>query len=249
MGQQTAPEPKTDQFRLRDFHGWGRFEKGSWRAVRVVKETFDETGKLSSVSTSDTRAALTAITDKAFTLTTETQLEIAGRRFKPSTRTDARPYYGIETDWERKDARELNLPGGKVRCEVLRVKKKGASVTELVLAKRAPFLFGRTVANGAAEASANLRVTVLAVDLPYKVLANIHPVAYVRTVQSTAESQTITIEVYSPQVPGGVVAQSTKIVDRKTGNLLERRTMELTDYGVASANARRTRPIRRSRKR
>ena len=59
------------------------------------------------------------------------------------------------------------------------------------------------------------------------------PCSYLRTVQETADKRIITIEAYCKAVPGGVVKQSVKVLD-KSGRMLERDTAELIDYGRVS---------------
>ena len=43
---------------IRKNHPWGRFRPGSWRRVRLVTETFDEQGKLTTTSIARTRTTL-----------------------------------------------------------------------------------------------------------------------------------------------------------------------------------------------
>ncbi len=91
-------------------------------------------------------------------------------------------------------------------------------------------------------------VDVLAQNMPLKIMADTMPCAYLRTVQVTGDKKVVTVEAYSQAVPGGVVSQSVKVLDRK-GRLLERQTAELIDYGLTVGIPNGKTRIRRIRRR
>ena len=71
---------------------------------------------------------------------------------------------------------------------------------------------------------------VVALDMPQRVLADIKNVACIKTVQKTPKGSVTTLAMSSPEVPGGVVSQTTKETD-STGRLVRRSTLELLNYG------------------
>ena len=72
---------------------------------------------------------------------------------------------------------------------------------------------------------------VVALDMPQRVLAEIKNVACIKTVQKTPKGCVTTLAMSSPDVPGGVVYQTTKETDA-TGRLIRRSTLELLSYGI-----------------
>jgi hypothetical protein len=67
--------------------------------------------------------------------------------------------------------------------------------------------------------------------MPYKVLTELKTVAYLRTSEKHSQGSGHTIEGYCLEIPGGVVAHSSKEFDA-AGQLLRRSTLELIDYAT-----------------
>ena len=75
-------------------------------------------------------------------------------------------------------------------------------------------------------------VEVLAVDMPYRVLTQVKPAAFVRTVQTQRGAVLVsTIEIHCVDVPGAVVAHSSHEFDAN-GRIIRRSVLELVDYEV-----------------
>jgi hypothetical protein len=66
--------------------------------------------------------------------------------------------------------------------------------------------------------------------MPQRVLTEVKNVACIKTVHKTAKGTVTTIAMSSPDVPGGVVYQTTKEMDTG-GRLLRRSTLELVSFG------------------
>ena len=73
--------------------------------------------------------------------------------------------------------------------------------------------------------------SVVAVDMPSKVLSDIHSTWQVKSVRTHPKGKSITLLVYADQVPGGVVSHSSKELDA-SGQVVRRSTLEVVDYGV-----------------
>jgi hypothetical protein len=73
--------------------------------------------------------------------------------------------------------------------------------------------------------------TVVAVDMPFKVLAETKMAWHLKTIKHAGNRTEITLEVYCPDIPGGLVAHTSKTLD-ETGKVIERSTLELIDYGI-----------------
>jgi hypothetical protein len=74
-------------------------------------------------------------------------------------------------------------------------------------------------------------VEVLAVGMPYKVLSETKTVSLIKTVNRHQDGSTVTVEVYTPDVPGGIVANTTREMNG-AGRVIRRSTLELVDYGL-----------------
>jgi hypothetical protein len=72
---------------------------------------------------------------------------------------------------------------------------------------------------------------VIALDMPYKVLHEIKSTAYERTIQRSTRGTNVTFDVTCVDVPGGIVARTSKELDAQ-GRMLRRSTLELVDYRV-----------------
>ena len=72
---------------------------------------------------------------------------------------------------------------------------------------------------------------VLVLDMPVRVLNHLHSGSYVRTIHKNGKTTVTTVSIVAGDVPGGVVSQGSKEVD-KNGRLLRRSTLELVDYNA-----------------
>jgi hypothetical protein len=227
----------------REKHAWGRFEPGAWIKVRKLTEELNSQGNLTSVSTTETKTTLLQLDEKRFVLQSEVTVEVSGKRFTAQPRTVALGYQG-ETNGEAVSVRKLgsdmfDLGGVKSPCDLLEVTiGEGSSkvVSTVSYSDRVtPFVLRReTKTPGATREQPprqHTQVEVLAVDMPYRVLTELKSVAFIRTVQRLSKGSVVTVEVYCPDVPGGVVAHTSKELN-EAGQPLRRSTLELSDYGL-----------------
>ncbi len=242
--QPTATQQPGAPVSLREFHGWGRFLPGSWRKVRIRKERFGEEGKVNSVSVAEAKTTLMKVSEYDFQIKTESSIEVAGQKYVPAPKTTTRDYFGVPKAAPLKKVRltDFILNGLKTKCElheVAVVTDNSKRVTSFHIPLNGSGLVLRQNTLATSKDGTQLfqiDVDVLAQNMPLKVMADTMPCAYVRTVQVTADKQIVTMEAYSQAVPGGVVNQSVKVLDLK-GQLVERQTIELIDYGLVVGNA------------
>lgn len=228
-----------------EYHPWALFEVGSWKKVRVVTETIGADGKVESVSTTDTRTTLTAFDDTSYSLKVDATVEVAGRRFQTEPKVVKQGFYGEQpgqaSDLKVVGSGEVIVCGRRFPTQLQEVtvnSKDGNRITLMHFSKdTAPYVLKRET-RAAAEASGGpsaveSSVEVLAIDMPYKVLTEIKPVAFVRTIQMQKNAVAIsTIEVQCVDVPGAVVSHSSQEFDA-TGRLVRRSTLELVDFEIA----------------
>ncbi len=223
-------------------HAWARFEPGAWKKVRVVTETLDPQGNITSTSTTDTTSMLENVTDVEYQLQVNVTVEVAGRKFDAEPQTYVRGLLG-ETEgqssiFKNSSATTVTIEGKEIPCEVYTVevgddqKKRSTKIyyarnfSPAVLRKESVTTdaAGETVLDETVE-------SVVAVNMPYKVLNEIMTTWHVRTVRTHPKGKTITLAVYSDAVPGGAVSHSSKELDSR-GRLVRRSTLELVDYGL-----------------
>lgn len=227
----------------REKHAWGRFEIGAWTKVRKLTEEVSAQGSVTAVSTTETKTTLAEVDDKGFVLQSEIMVEVSGKRFMAQPKTVCLGYQG-ETSGEATALKKIGtemfeVGGSKMLCDRLEgIIGEGSSKAISVIYYSdhvAPYVLRREVKSVGTAPDQPPRQSsvadVIAVDMPYKVLAEVKTVAFIRTVQRHAKGTTVTIEVYCPDVPGGVVANTTKELN-ETGRIVRRSTLELLDYGI-----------------
>lgn len=229
-----------------EHHAWGRFEPGSWSKVRKWMEELDEKGTVKSASTTETKTTLTAVDETGCTLQTEVTVEVAGRRFVAQPRQFRVEYDGGNTDKRavlRKVGEKVCDVGAKsIKCVALEGTLTG---TDTRVTSRLdysdsvpPFVLRRETVTTSADGKQVLEQTVvevIAVEMPQKILTELKSAAHVRTLLKQQNGSTFTLEVVCLDVPGGVVAHTSKDLDT-SGRLVRRSTLELLDYGVAATS-------------
>ncbi len=228
-------------------HPWAKFEPGAWKLVRVVTETLDENGVVAGISITETKTTLLAVEDDGVTLAVEVCLEVAGKRFNAEPQTVKQGLHGElaygSMKYEGQKTGEVTIEGKKFPCQILTSEcssPTGRMETHVYYSPSiAPYMLRRetVTTNNEGEVLGETTVTVMALDMPCKVSAEIKNAAYVRTIRKHSKGSVITWSRTSPDVPGGVVRHSSKEVD-KDGHVIRRSTLELVDYGVESALGR-----------
>lgn len=231
----------------RSQHAWGRFPQDSWKCVRVVTETFDKQGRTDSTTITETRTTLADVGPSALSLRSEIAVEVAGKRFVPQPQLVKQGYCG-ESEGQVAEIKEIGtsqlvIGGETIPCEIRQVSIRGGDVlinsTVHFSASVAPYVLQReTVSSDAAGKFVHYqtRVDVLALGMPCRVLAEVKPAAYVRTIHTNPAGTTSTVEVHCLDVPGGIVAHASKELDAG-GRLVRRSTLELVNYGVGEPEA------------
>jgi hypothetical protein len=227
----------------REQHAWAKFTPGSWSKVRKWTEELDEQGKVKSASTTETKTTLIGIDESGCTLQTEVTVEVAGKRFVAQPRQVRVGFdggtNGARTEFRKAGEVSLELGGKAISCAILESTSANADtriVSRLHYSGSVPpFIFRREIVTTSADGKQKLEETTMdavAVEMPQKVLTELLPATHVRTVQKQPNSSTFTLEVVCLDVPGGVVAHTSKDLN-PSGTLVRRSALELLDYGVA----------------
>lgn len=226
----------------RQRHAWGRFDEGSWKHVRVLSEQWDEKGEQAGLSTTETTSTIEKVIDQYFTLRLETSLEVGGKRVANDRKSVTQGYYGevagqLATIRKTGDG-EFTLQGRTIPVELHEVVISAGGRTKRTSAiqfsaKVFPHVLKRVTTEPLPEGKdATTTVEVMALEMPFRVLDELCPVAMVRTVESRPDGvSAITYEAQCPDVPGGTVWQSSKVTD-SAGKVVRRSVLELLDFHV-----------------
>ena len=229
----------------RQQHAWGRFEVGAWKRVRRFCETLDETGCVTGTSNTETTTTLVEVDERSYTLRIAVVVEVAGKRFIGQTQFKKQGFHG-EIDGQsvsvtKLDAGEVVINRVKIASEMRQLVISGADTKQVSKIHYAdtvyPFELKRdtTTTDSTGEAGrSSTSVEVFALDMPHKLLAEIKPVAHVKIIRRQPACQTITLEAHCVDVPGGVVAHTSKQLNSQ-GQVVARSTLELIDYGAVDS--------------
>jgi hypothetical protein len=226
---------------MRHRHAWGRCQPGSWKQVRVQTETLDDKGQVTGTSVTETLTTLEAVTDQDFTLRIEVTVDVGGKRFAAQPQI-ARQGFNGESEGQKVAVRKVGdggvtVNGRVIPCETREVVVNGGDTKRVSFVhlsdKIAPYVLKRdtTVTDAAGKATNyQTQVEVVALDMPYKVLQDVKSTSFVKTVHRQPVGNAVTIEVHCDDVPGGVVAHTSR-EDNDKGQTTRRSTLELVDYG------------------
>jgi len=228
-------------------HSWARFQPGAWKLVRVVTETLDQGGRVIGVNITETRTSLTRVDADGVVLEVEVGVEVAGKQFDGQPQCLKQGFHGELAGGELKlfppANAEVSIEDHKFPCRSQQVEVAGpagrTSVNVFFSDTLSPYTLRRhskTTDTGGSVVSDTLS-EVVALDMPQRVLSDLKNVACIKTVQKTPKGSVTTLAMSSPDVPGGVVYQTTKETDT-AGRLVRRSTLDLLSYGTRSESER-----------
>ncbi len=234
-----AAAPAEEMPPLRYHHPWGRCGEGSWQTVRMTTESLDERGQVTAISITDTRTTLDQVTPDGVTLKVEVTVEVGGRRMATQPQIVKQSFSGAtngeNVTIKKLDPTTLDIDGKSLTCDSqeLSIMSKAQKRTSLIsYTDKSPHILKRTVlATESTNPAGNFEATseVIELDMPYKVLSELKSAAVVRSVQKSPSGTTATLSVNVSDVPGDIVAHSSKKLDAD-GRVVRRSTLELTGY-------------------
>lgn len=228
----------------RDHHAWGRFEEGAWKKVRVTTETLNEQGDVIGTSVADTLIKLTSVDEKGYSLLSETTISIAGRQMGKQVTTIWQGFSGEHVDDEVSGRiirpASVQIDSMPVNTQVREFVFRCNSMRRVASVNYSPsisphVLEAHTVATDPSGKSVKYRTDIEVVSLNHKVavLEETLNVAKVRTQHQTPKTRVTTLELFSEQVPGGIVASESEEHDL-SGRAVSRSSLELLEYSTSS---------------
>lgn len=224
----------------RRVHPWGQFEVGAWKVLRATTESFENGRQTTSLT--ETRFTLEAMDASGPAIRFEVQVEMAGKRFRTEPQIVKQGWHG-EPLGDTVTVRELGpdtvtVEGRAVNCQLFEVETTRAenrSVTRIWYSPSvAPYVFKRESlvtesVSGRTVEETTLEVTVL--EVPCRVGRQVLSASQLRGMQKFSRGTVVTLSLVSPEIPGGVICQSSREMDRD-GTIVRRTTMELVDFGL-----------------
>lgn len=223
----------------RRFHHWGRFRPGSWVVVRQGCETLGAGGQVVSNTTSETKTTLAGVDDKAMTLHVQASLEVGGKLLDAAPQQLREGLLGEKPEaatYVDLGEESVAVQGQNYRCQIQQTETNVGGrrqVTKTWFAPQvAPYVLRRLTtivdaSTGAVVSETEMQVTKLSVER--RILARLRPVAEVAITQRHPRGQTRTQAFTCPDIPGGIVSQTSEEYD-VAGNLLRRSKAELVDF-------------------
>lgn len=229
-------------------HPWGSFGPGAWKTVHVVTETLNEQGQVVSTCMTDTKTTLMDLDRDGVTLEIQACMEVAGKRFEAESQIIKQGFHGelLGPSLKLKEPAdgEVVIEGQKIPCKVRQLESvtpNSKTVTTIYYSTSvAPYILKREAVATDPEGKNRLSETlvdVIALNMPVEVRGETRNGMYVKTVHKNANVTVTTWADVLPEVPGGVVNNSSKEID-KSGRLVRRSTLKLSDYSDDPDNDR-----------
>lgn len=234
-----AVSPAQETGITRKHHPWGCFEKGAWRRVREVTQTFgdDET----RTSTTETKTTLRALAADGAELLVEAVREVGGTRIDADPQTIKQGWHGELAGQDVKvthpGSGEVVIRALKIPCQIEQLDLTGPAsktTTKIYYSDTVePFILKRESVETDLEGNTIGETTaeVVEMDVPCRILAIIRNTFLVKAVHTNEKGETTTLAFTSTRVPGGVIRRTTKQRDA-TGRLIRQSSLELLDYGL-----------------
>ena len=222
----------------RRFHVWGRFRPGSWVIVKQGIETLGDGGLVVSRHNCETRMTLANANDSALTLQVQASLEVGGKKLDTAPQELRQGVHGDLPEvaaTAELEPQDLQVGGQTYRCEVHRseaeVDGRRTVTTSWIAPQTTPFVLRRLTTTTDVATGRQLSETLNEVVSlsERRVMARSRQTAEVRIVQRHPRGQTTARAVSCPEIPGGLVSQTSEEFDSQ-GKLLRRTRMELVDF-------------------
>ncbi|MBA4016864.1 MAG: hypothetical protein C0483_06735 [Pirellula sp.] len=208
--------------------------------MRQGMETLDPEGQVMGRSVSETKMTLADADDNGLTLRVQTSLEIGDRKLQSPPQELRQGLLGEPVDGasvaKELPVEALSIQGKVIPCEVRQTESTSGGrrqiITTWVNPQVAPFVMRKVTTTIDVATSRQLGETVMNVvslSSERRILARNRSVAEVRTVQHHPRGQTTTQAICCPEIPGGVVSQTSEEFD-VGGQLIRRTQMELVDF-------------------
>lgn len=221
-------------------HAWARFAPGAWKRVRVITETLGPDGRVESTAVQETTTRLDKVENGLVTLHSEGTSEVSGSTLPTPAQTTVQ---GLSGQPAEGDFKLRALPDGAVTiedtpydCRVEQMEittPTHRTVTTNYYSSQPPYLLRSESNSNTLDGeglTTNTVMEVSAFEMPYRIGSTMRPTSVLRMLHKHAKGATLTIARSSLDVPGGIVAYSSR-ERNASGQVVRRSTLELLDFG------------------
>ncbi|QDU88167.1 hypothetical protein Pla175_15380 [Pirellulimonas nuda] len=235
------PPVEAEWFTLpRPQHAWARHPVGAYRTLRVVTETFDDSGRFVARTETEQTDRLVGVTAENYTLQTTVKLQVGAARTPGQTEacsyrllTDSATVVTSQVELE---PAELSIEGRTIRCRRFRISTEAGqrTGTETVWYSPdvSPFVLrrDRSVAETPDSTPTEISETVTELQMPLLEDDGVLETHFVRSVSQRPNGRVDRVEMRGDRVPGGLVSASS--VERDAdGRRVRWSASEIVDFG------------------
>ena len=238
-----SPARSADEVKIeRKHHPWGRCPTGAWKIVRVITETLDEQGTITSRNITETKTTLAAVNDDGVTLEVRTIVELAGRRFESESQIVKQGFHGelAGHDLKIKDCGpgSVTIEERAIPCQVFEMDSTAGNAktsTRIYFSDTlSPYVLKRQSTTTDLPGKTTLNETtveVVALNMPCEIVSDVRCGTQVKTIHKHPNGSISTLAFLSPDVPGGVVCHQSKETD-KNGRVIRNSMLKVVSYGL-----------------
>ena len=257
-----AVAPEDYLYHIASTHPWGRFPEGAWKRIRVIRsdDSLETTKRINSRhSFAEYTVTLSQILPDQFSLTWESALTGAGRKWNTQPKTSGSNYWEESADmkpvnFKTKNDLVLEIEGASYPCsweqivfenENKRVEIKtwrsdaSAHLPQILRQERKIYLKKEGEEN---QLSVSSLYQLSPTSFPYSVMGKVHHVWKSEQTDESSQGKTVTTSLISLTVPGEVVSFDTRQYSPQ-GELTGQSTGYVVDYGF-SCSRNRSEPVR-----
>lgn len=229
----TTDAPK----RLRLRREWEGFAPGSSAQVQRRRIVYNEEGDVESSTTLETKSTLVSKQDGFNSVKMELKIDVAGRIFEPDANTlrfgplSQKPGEKVETEHIGEEV--LEVDDEQFKCQKFQVtieSESGRRQSRVWVSDVFPYVLKSeaVLTTEETEVAERISSSVIAMDMPIEVLSEVKSGAVMRIVTESDGKRSVTLEASCPDVPGGLVWHSQKVL--VDGQLQEESHLRLIEY-------------------
>ena len=225
--------------------------------VRVVTETFEEAGTLTS--TTETKTSLEEIHEDGVTLLITMTIGLKGKQLDNPAQSVKEAFHGGLASHKAvvKNLGDavVNIQGRGIHCKIEQVEVStptGKTTTKIYYSDSVePYVMRRESVKTDPDGETVISETTVEVtefNVPCGIFPGLSRVTHVKATHKHAGGTTEKLSRVSTAVPGGIVWQTSKELD-ENGHLVSRSTLDLVDWGLRPETKLSPRRVRRQRAR
>jgi hypothetical protein len=216
---------------------WEGFAPGSSAQVQRRRIVYNQDGEVESSTTLQTTTTLVERADGFNSVKMQLKIDVGGTIFRPDPSTvrfgavSEKP--GEKVSTEHLGTESLTIGNEEFECKKYKItveSESGRRVSRVWVSEVYPYVMKSEATVSEKDGNGTVRITanIVAMEMPIEVLSEVKSGVVVRIVSETDESRSVTLEASCPEVPGGLIWHSKKVLVK--GQLQEESHLRLTEY-------------------